>query len=274
MRNRSEPFPTAYQAFLLYVALVLCEVVVSSALRDANGMLGLSREQHQALTVLLGNGCVFALVMHFRNITYRSLFHDSPSSVKATLALIVPPVLLLVPALLMFMGYVQELLVRIAPLSAWEEQFFERVGANDIATVLAVCVLAPVLEEMLFRGIVLRGFLERYSRSTAIIGSAVLFGAVHLNMYQFLVGLVAGTILGWLYERTRSLIPCIALHGAYNSGTIVLTSLAQSTNGELSFEAVLSMWSASLAAAACGALALRRMLTNRAGRRLPEQRGS
>jgi hypothetical protein len=242
------------------MALILCEVAVSAAFRDARSALGLGRAQRDAMTLLLGNGCVFAVVMHFENISYRRLFHDSSSSVKATLALIVPPVLLLVPGLLLAMGWVQQLLVSIAPLSAWEEQFFHRVGAHDIATIATVCVLAPVLEEMLYRGIVLRGFLERYSRGNAIFGSAVFFGAIHLNMYQFMLGVVIGSILGWLYERTRSLIPGIALHGAYNSGTLVLAALARPGSGEISTGAVLMVYAAALAAAAIGAMALRRML--------------
>jgi len=274
MKPRSEPFPTAYQAVMLYVALALCEVVFSAAFRDARSALGLGRAQRDAMTLLLGNGCVFAIVMHYKNISYRSLFHDASSSVRATLALVVPPVLLLVPALLLVMGWVQQLLVRIAPLSAWEEQFFHRVGGHDIATIATVCLLAPVLEEMLYRGIVLRGFLERYSRGNAIFGSAVFFGAIHLNMYQFLLGVVIGSILGWLYERTRSLIPCIALHGAYNSGTLVLSGLARPGSGEISVGAVLMIYLASLGAAAIGATALRRMLVARPASQSPEDAGS
>jgi membrane protease YdiL (CAAX protease family) len=165
------------------------------------------------------------------------------------------------------------LLVNIAPLSAWEEQFFHRVGAHDIATIATVCVLAPVFEEMLYRGIVLRGFLERYSRGNAIFGSAVFFGAIHLNMYQFMLGVVLGSILGWLYERTRSLIPCIALHGAYNRGTLVLAGLAQPGSGEISVGAVLTVYAVSLGAAAIGAMALRRMLATRPASQVLEDAG-
>jgi membrane protease YdiL (CAAX protease family) len=116
--------------------------------------------------------------------------------------------------------------------------------------------MAPLLEEMLFRGIVLRGFLLRYARWQAILGSALLFGAAHLNIYQFVVGLVMGTVLGWLYERTRSLIPCIALHAAYNSGTIFIGDWPESASTADAAWALLLV----LLAGACGVLALRRML--------------
>lgn len=125
MRNRPGPFPTGFQAALLYLALLLSEVVVSSALRDAQGLLNLSQMQRDALSVLLGNGLVFVLVMHFRGLTYRGLFHDSRSSARATFFLVVPPVLMLIPALLLVMGVVHQGLQWAFPLSAWEQQYFD-----------------------------------------------------------------------------------------------------------------------------------------------------
>jgi hypothetical protein len=84
MRNRPEPFPTGLQAALLYLVLYLGEVVVGSGLRDAQGLLNLSQMQRDALSILLGNGLIFVLVMHFRGLTYRGLFHNSNSSARAT----------------------------------------------------------------------------------------------------------------------------------------------------------------------------------------------
>ena len=262
MSNRPEPFPTGFQAVLLYVALLLCEVLVGSALRDASVALGLTRGQCDALTLLLGNGLVFAVVMHLRKLTYRELFHDSSSSVRATLVLVVPPVLLLVPALLLAIGTLDNFLVRLVPLSAWEEQFFARVTSQDFASVVVVCFLGPVLEEMLFRGVILKGFLERFPRPQAILGSAVLFGAVHMNIYQFIGGVLIGVLLGWLYERTRSLVPCIALHIAFNTGTVLLAAVAQSASASQFGDAVVSIWAIATVAAVLGTFALRRMISS------------
>ncbi|MDH6593116.1 membrane protease YdiL (CAAX protease family) [Variovorax sp. TBS-050B] len=257
MRSRTnEAFPSATQAVLLFVALFLCEYLIAAALRDANRWLGLGDMQLGVLAVVLANGCVFAGVMHWQQLTYRELFHQSPVSARATLVLVVPPTLLLVPGLMLLMSAVLYLLVRVAPLSAWEESMFSRMADGSIAATLAVCVMAPLLEEMLFRGIVLRGFLRRYGRWQAIVGSALVFGAAHMNIYQFAVGLVLGTVLGWLYERTRSLIPCIALHAAYNSGTIFLADMPDAFSAA---DALLALLLA-LFAGACGALALRHML--------------
>jgi len=264
-RPEGEAFPTAFQAVLLYVALLLCELFVGAALQDLRGIVELTSDQTSALTLVLANGCVFVVVMHFQNITYRSLFHHSSASRRATLLLIVPPVLLLVPALMLMVSAALALLVTIAPLSAWEETLFQRMGDGGIASMIAACVLAPVLEEMLFRGIVLRGFLKQYSRWQAIFGSAILFGAAHMNIYQFLVGIAMGTVLGWLYERTRSLIPCIALHAAYNSSLFAVGYLLDSSqgDGDVSVASIATVCLIALAAGASGMLVLRRMLSPR-----------
>jgi membrane protease YdiL (CAAX protease family) len=259
---KSAAFPSVAQAALLFVALFLCEFVIGAALRDANGWLELNTMQIGVLAAVLGNGCVFAVVMHAQKLTYRELFHQSPASAGAVLMLVVPPVLLLVPALLLTITSALNLLMRVVPLSAWEESMFSRMADGSIAAVLAVCVLAPLLEEMLFRGIVLRGFLQRYPRGQAIFMSALFFGAAHMNIYQFVVGFVMGTVLAWLYERTRSLIPCIALHAAYNITTLLLADwLGAASPSRLLWAVLLA-----LAAAVCGVLALRAMLVPRAAR--------
>ena len=260
---KSQGFPSAAQAALLFLALFLCEFVAALALRDANRWLGLNEMQMGVLAAVLGNGCVFAGVMHYQKLTYRALFHQSAASARATLVLVVPPVLLLVPGLMLLIVTAMNLLVRVAPLSAWEESMFSRMADGSVAATLAVCVMAPLLEEMLFRGIVLRGFLQRYSRWQAIMGSALLFGVAHMNIYQFVVGLVLGAVLGWLYERTRSLIPCIALHAAYNTGTILISDLPDT----LSFaDTAMGLLAIGLATV-CGALALRHLLVAPVARR-------
>ena len=75
---------------------------------------------------------------------------------------------------------------------------------------------------MLFRGIILRSFLQQYDRRSAMLGSAVVFGFAHLNSLQFVLAFTMGLVFGWLYERTRSLWPGILLHMAFNTASILL----------------------------------------------------
>lgn len=77
-------------------------------------------------------------------------------------------------------------------------------------------IAAPILEELIFRGIILDGLLKKYSPLKSILVSSFLFGMVHLNPWQFIAGLLIGIFCGWVYYRTRSLLACIIIHFAAN----------------------------------------------------------
>lgn len=79
--------------------------------------------------------------------------------------------------------------------------------------VLLTVIIAPIVEEVFFRGMVLRGLLNRYSDRISIILSALVFGLVHMNLVQLLPGFVVGLMLGYVYVRTRrSLSTVIIIH--------------------------------------------------------------
>jgi membrane protease YdiL (CAAX protease family) len=97
--------------------------------------------------------------------------------------------------------------------------------SSGVSSIILLGVIAPLTEEVLFRGIILKGFIKRYSLGKAIVLSAILFSLFHLNPYQFFSGLVMGLFLGFLYIKSRSIIPCIIAHSIYNVHGIIITSL-------------------------------------------------
>ena len=86
-------------------------------------------------------------------------------------------------------------------------------GADSTALLLLV---APIGEELLFRGMILRGLLANYGVPKAILGSSLLFAAVHLNPWQAVPTFFVGVLLAWLFVRTRSLPLCILVHALWN----------------------------------------------------------
>jgi hypothetical protein len=255
----SHAFLSGWDALFILIGLHFAETVIGSVLWDFRVALRLDDTSMAALTLLLASGVVFTLAMRFTRTGYRELFHAAPVSAVATAAVLLLPVLALVPALVLAGTAVTDWLVTVTPLSRWEEELFEGLAPTSVASVVLVCLLAPVLEEMLFRGLILRGFLARYPRWPAIVGSAVLFGAAHLNIYQFFVGLLIGVPLGWLYERTRSLIPCIALHAAYN-GAITWLELQREAGADVWWEGTAAGWALAVPLAAAAGLWLARIL--------------
>jgi uncharacterized protein len=254
MQAKDEEFPSVTQAVLLLVASFLLQYLVAALLYDFRGAMSVTEGQAQALVMVLANGLVLVAVMQYRRMTYRDLVHPSRSSVAATLALLVPPVLMLVPLVLLLDAALTHTVQSVLPLSRWEEQAFASMAAGNLATVVAGCVLAPILEELLFRGVLLRAFLRHHPRWAAISYSALLFGAAHMNVYQFLLAFLLGLLLGWLYERSQSLLPCIALHAALNTSITVLEQ-ADIPSGV----AEPTAWALSIAVAFVGGTALRRV---------------
>ena len=94
---------------------------------------------------------------------------------------------------------------------------FVELSQHIGAALLLGVVAAPVLEELLFRGVILGGLLRNQRPWVAIGQSALLFGLIHFNPAQSVSAAGLGLLLGWLYYRTRSLGLCIALH-ALNNG--------------------------------------------------------
>ena len=97
---------------------------------------------------------------------------------------------------------------------------FEESTIAAIATALLVVIVAPITEETLFRGLFFGALRSHSSFWVAGVASGLLFGAVHLGQGDIAVGgLLAffGLILAWLYERTGSLGPPIALHMLNNT---------------------------------------------------------
>jgi len=120
---------------------------------------------------------------------------------------------------------------QVKPVSSWLMELMRRLMEQSVwLALLTGGVIGPFLEELLFRGLILRGFLHRYKPGIAIAASSFLFGLLHLNIWQFFSAFGLGLVLGWLYQRTRSLWPCFILHAVHNStitftGTLVYSSI-------------------------------------------------
>jgi len=93
---------------------------------------------------------------------------------------------------------------------------FTKMAAMPVLLLAMGCVAAPLLEEFLFRRVILEGLLRSYSPAVAIGQSALLFGVFHFNLAQSVAAVGIGLLLGWLYYRTRSLALCIGFHALNN----------------------------------------------------------
>ena len=125
------------------------------------------------------------------------------------------PMILWGVVVLLASGVVIEPLLELFP-SAPYEAVQQTIGLGGWA-IMSTVVAAPILEEVLFRGVIFESCRERLGKGGAVLLSALLFGLIHGIPVQIVNAFVVGLILGYIYLRTRSLMSVIVLH-AINNG--------------------------------------------------------
>lgn len=84
------------------------------------------------------------------------------------------------------------------------------------ASILTLSIVAPLTEELLFRGLFLGSFLTRMSKKKAVVLSSLLFALFHMNPWQFFGPFIIGILFSYLYLLTKSIVPGIILHSLIN----------------------------------------------------------
>lgn len=112
-------------------------------------------------------------------------------------------------------------LSELIQLPDWLSSDFEAMS-RSVAGILAMVVMAPWVEELLFRGAIQQHLLSQgRSPRSAILLSAICFGVIHINPAQVLFAFLMGIALGWVVWRTGSIIPAIAGHLLNNGMSVV-----------------------------------------------------
>ena len=119
-------------------------------------------------------------------------------------------------ALALLIGVISPIGNLIPIPESFKKIFMEIATRSSFFTFTLMVIAAPILEELIFRGIILDGLLKNYSPFKSILISSLLFGLVHLNPWQFVTGFILGIFSGWVYYKTRSLLPTIIMHAAVN----------------------------------------------------------
>ena len=89
-------------------------------------------------------------------------------------------------------------------------------SSNSLVYILSAIFIGPFLEEVLFRGIILKGLLSNYSPKKAILISAIIFGLIHGQPSMIPGAICFGLLFGYIYYKTNSIGITILLHAATN----------------------------------------------------------
>lgn len=115
---------------------------------------------------------------------------------------------------------------------------------------ISVSIMAPLFEEWLCRGLVLRGLIRKMRPGWAITISALFFAFLHMNPWQAIPAFLLGLLFGYVYYRTGSLKLTMLMHCVNNTMSLIFSRIPSLADAE-TFMDVMSPWAYACIYAAC-----------------------
>lgn len=223
-QHRYKQYPTVIQAIHLVILYIFIQTLVDFPLALIDYYKDTEYLYHPIKKIVLGVGStVFILWYGFKNT-------GNPLKEVFPLRKFNPVLILL---LITFFAGIQQLLNivnywvdKAIPPPAWFWELFNKIFENDfgfLGAFMKVVIIAPVVEELIFRGVIMHGLMRNYSKTTAIFFSGLLFALFHLNPWQFPATFVLGILLGWIMIRTKNI--GLAIFGHAINNLLVLLSI-------------------------------------------------
>ena len=228
---RAERFPTWGDMLavvgIYLLATVATSVVMAIVAAVSGGAESLAERMSSGPMSALSYALSMALTI-VGVLIYRKLRRGKGKMFRLSMRGFNPMLILWGFVLVLITGIVIEPVLNLFPESFLE--LLNNMGANGGWSVLMLAILAPVLEEILFRGILLEAVREKYSSGRAIVVSALMFGVIHIIPQQVVNAFVIGLILGFIYVRTDSLWPVIIIHALNNAMAYVIMQWSDGAN--------------------------------------------
>lgn len=172
------------------------------------------------IQVLLMFGVVWFFAIYWKRSGFRDLGFRYYSILKTIWYTFISLILIF----LVSFAYVF-ILQKVFGIDAPSSKIDELVRSGNVSgTILIVvtAVIAPLCEEVYFRGFLYPAFRNSFGVVIGIFLSSVVFAAAHLDLYSFFPIMIIGWILAFMYEKTKSIFPVIFLHSIYNLTLILI----------------------------------------------------
>lgn len=105
-------------------------------------------------------------------------------------------------------------------VSSYNELMNIAISDSKLLSLLTIGILAPIMEELIFRFGLISIFKQR-GEWFAIICSALFFGVAHFNLIQSTYAFIVGVLLGYIYIRTNNLLSTIIIHLIVNTSSLI-----------------------------------------------------
>lgn len=214
---RQTYYPTVLQAVHLLILYLFIQTVVDFPLALIDYYKGTDYLYNPIKKIILNAGSTLFILIYG--------FKKSEARLSAVFPLKRFNPLVLIPIITFFWGahnlldVVNSAIDKVLPAPPWFWELFSRIFESDYGwwgAFLKVAVIAPIIEELIFRGLILQGLRRNYNAVTAVLVSALMFSLFHLNPWQMPATFVLGVLLGWLMIRTNSILLAILGHSLNN----------------------------------------------------------
>ena len=227
----SKPFPIRIRTFLvplagvaLYYFIQMAALYSCSYFFQNDNTLSLLSEHYGSyiiLTAILMFICLFVWLFTSRRTTLTTIKRDNLS---------VSQILVMIPIALAMLGAVNLYMVGLESLSQHYPFIKDLLteyskntslpdstkGLESAGYYIGVGILIPIVEELIFRGIILGEFLSTMKPQAAVFLAAFIFGVMHMQPVQVGYAFVCGLLLGFVYLYSNSLFFSISIHIIFN----------------------------------------------------------
>lgn len=221
--------PGFWLAFGLMAMVMAIQGVIGAALqlvgmvlsRGKNSGLGIANDPLALAVInLFSIGATIAVGLLINRLPWRQAFPKGMIRFGAWLSL---PIIGVGAAILL--SEADNFFRYVCPPPEFIAKFMEELflaKGRFLSMFFLLVIVAPLSEELLFRGIILRGLLRRYRPVVAILLSSLLFALMHLNPWQTISAFTLGLIFGWFFLRTGSVWPGVVGHAINNFIALIM----------------------------------------------------
>jgi uncharacterized protein len=222
---RQTYYPTILKGIHLVILYIFIQTVVDFPLALIDYYKDTEYLYNPIKKILLGVGSVLFILIYGIRKSKAPILEIFPLKMFNPLVLI--PVVSFLWGAHNFLDIVNVWVAKVLPPPPWFWELFNRIFEGDygfMGVFLKVSVVAPIVEELIFRGLIFNGFRKNYNGFVAVVMSALLFSLFHLNPWQMPATFVLGLLLGWLMLRTNNILVAILGHSINNTLVLLMVT--------------------------------------------------
>jgi len=225
--RKPKPIPDAWQSIIMIILILAVQLFLSLTAELFLSYLAVDFVLTDFVISALGNAIVIWLLLQkISSPRVAGLFQPKLQRAAPYLG-----TLLLFAGFLMLQALVNSHLWSLFQQSFTDylEVFSPLMEHNIFISFLFMVIIFPLLEEIIYRGIILEGLLLNHGRNFALLFSALIFGLIHMIIIQIIPAFFSGLLLGWLYLKYRSLLLVFFAHAVNNAASLTSYQLINFT---------------------------------------------